>query len=100
MVLKFLNFFLPPKSATFISVSPLIEMGGCLNLEWIFIIKIKIKIRAGGYQPKSNTHHPNTRKEDGAKKVSLPEEQHVMCVCVCVCVHTIMGTTTTKFVVG
>jgi hypothetical protein len=39
-------------------------------------------------------------KEDGAQKVSLPEEQHVMCVCVCVCVHTIMGTTTTKFVVG
>ncbi len=34
--------------------------------EFLLLKKYK-KIRAGDYQQKSNTHHPNTGKEDGAK---------------------------------
>jgi hypothetical protein len=67
-------------------------MGGSLNLEWIFIIKKikKIKSELTVISKNEIPITPNTGKERRCKKVSLPEEQHVMCV------HTIMGTTTTK----
>ncbi len=98
---KIWKFFFPPKSHLYNKCWSLIEMGGCLNLDWIFIMKNKNKNQSWWLSTKIKYPSPQSlEKEDGAQKVSLPEEQHVMCVCVCVCVHTIMGTTTTKFVVG
>jgi hypothetical protein len=56
-------------------------MGGSLNSEWVFYY-YKNKIRAGGYQQqhqKSNTHHPNTGKEDGAKKFHCQRSSMLSC---------------------
>jgi hypothetical protein len=64
-------------------------MGGSLTLEWIFIIRKNKKSELMVIIKNQIPITPTLEKKT-VQKVSLPEEQHVMCV------HTIMDTTTTS----